>query len=152
MLVTSVFLWGWLWVSKLRGLRPTPVVQPSSCAHPPLALVHSRRRGALHLHADVSHLLRVKRTHHHHVYVTKLISSHVLQTNPRRPRLCTWKPQKDQSGISMAGADCAFWLLVLVLAANLCSVSSRSLWKVCLVEPIHPHQLSRRAQKTCKVH
>lgn len=85
------FIWGWLCLSMLSGHKPTPVVQSSSCTHPPLALVHSRRRGALHLHADVSQFLRVKWTHHHHVYVTKLISPNILQTNPRRPRLCTWK-------------------------------------------------------------
>lgn len=85
------FIWRWLCFSKMSGLKRTPVVQPGSCTHPPLALVHSRRRGALHLHADISHFLRVKWTHHHHVYVTKLISPNILQTNPGRPRLCTWK-------------------------------------------------------------
>lgn len=89
--LTNVFICGWLHLSNISGLKPTPVVQSSSCTHPPLTLVHSRRRGALHLHADVSHFLRVKWTHHHHVYVTKLISPNILQTNPWRPRLCTWK-------------------------------------------------------------
>lgn len=86
------YLWLTLFVSKISGTKSTSVVQSSSGTHPPLALVHSRRRGALHLHTDVSHFLRVKRPYHHHVYVAKLISPDVLQTNPRRPRLCAWKP------------------------------------------------------------
>lgn len=152
-----MFICGWLHLSNISGLKPTPVVQSSSCTHPPLTLVHSRRRGALHLHADVSHFLRVKWTHHHHVYVTKLISPNILQTNPWRPRLCTWKShgqfwnQHDGCWHSLI-FSCVFCLLQLVWTANLCSVSSRSLWKVCLVELIHPHRSSHRAQKTCKVH
>lgn len=47
-------------ISKISGMKPTAIIESSSCAHPPLALVHSRRRGALHLHADVGHFLRVK--------------------------------------------------------------------------------------------
>lgn len=49
-----------LFMSKIPEMKCTSVVQSSGCAHPPLALVHSRRCGALHLHADVSHFLRVK--------------------------------------------------------------------------------------------
>lgn len=66
----------------------TSVVKSCRCAHPPLALVHARRHGALHLHANVSHFLRVQRPHHHQVYMAKLIASHILQANPWRPRLC----------------------------------------------------------------
>lgn len=68
----------------------TSVVKSSSCAHSPLALVHARSHRALHPHTDISHFLRLQWLHHHHVYMTELISTDVLETNPRRPRLRTW--------------------------------------------------------------
>lgn len=37
----------------------TPIEESGGCAHPPLALVHARGKGAAHLHADISHLLGV---------------------------------------------------------------------------------------------
>lgn len=69
-----------------KGLL-TSVVESRGRAHAPLSLVHAGRAGAAHLHADIGHLLRLQGPHHHHVHVPKLVSTHVLQADPRGPRL-----------------------------------------------------------------
>lgn len=141
----------------------TSIVKSSSCAHSPLALVHARSHRALHPHTDISHFLRLQWPHHHHVYVTKLISSNILQTNPGRPRLRTWNTHQQLCWTGhMSVIVPHLWGLVsalfpimlkrLFLLTDLCSVSSRSLWMVCPGELIHPHQSSHPARKTCRVH
>lgn len=37
----------------------TSIEKSGSCAHSPLALVHTRRYRTMHLHTDISHFLRV---------------------------------------------------------------------------------------------
>lgn len=66
----------------------TSIIESCGGAHSPLSLIHSCCAGAAHLNADVCDLLRLQGPDHHHVYVAKLVSPHVLQTNPRGPRLC----------------------------------------------------------------
>lgn len=68
----------------------TSVIESRGSAHSPLSLIHSCCAGAAHLNADVCDLLGLQGPDHHHVYVAKLVSPHILQTNPRGPRLCPW--------------------------------------------------------------
>lgn len=77
-------------LKKRRG-RLTSVEESSGRTHSPLTLIHAGNGWTAHLHADFRDLLRLQRAHHHHVHVTKLISSDVLQTHTRRPRLWTCK-------------------------------------------------------------
>lgn len=72
-----------------KGLL-TSIVESRGSAHPPLSLIHSGGAGAAHLHADISHLLRLQGPHHHHVHVPKLVSTDILQANPWGPRLRPW--------------------------------------------------------------
>jgi len=59
--------------------------EPGSRAHAPLALVHAGCHGAVHLHADVGHLLGFQRPHHDHVDVAELIAPHVLEADSGGP-------------------------------------------------------------------
>ena len=68
----------------------TSVIESRGGTHSPLSLIHSCCAGAAHLNADVCNLLGLQGPDHHHVYVAKLVSPDILQTNPRGPRLCPW--------------------------------------------------------------
>lgn len=68
----------------------TSVIESRGSAHSPLSLIHSCCAGAAHLNADVCNLLGLQGPDHHHVYVAKLVSPDILQTNPRGPCLCPW--------------------------------------------------------------
>lgn len=74
---------------------PTSVKQAGAGAHPPLALVHARRRGAPHLHAHVRHFLGLQRLHHDCVDVAELIPADVLEADAGRPRLRTCGAQTE---------------------------------------------------------
>jgi len=87
----------------------TSVIESCGSAHSPLSLIHSCCAGATHLNADVCHLLGLQGPDHHHVYVAKLVSPDILQTNPRGPCLCPWDQREEGITDSAPGkALCLF--------------------------------------------
>lgn len=74
----------------------TSVIESCGSAHSPLSLIHSCCAGAAHLNTDVCNLLGLQGPDHHHVYVAKLVSPNILQTNPWGPGLRPWDQAEER--------------------------------------------------------